>query len=113
MAPEEFSFHYVDLANKNHICLRCGAVEPFAASGLTAALLDSLDDFRKRHEDCPILGEACLTGSRDTAQYAVKVSLAEPPNTDGLVTVFEGGKEVDEQDNTRDLAIRTALNGAL
>jgi hypothetical protein len=88
-------FHFTDLQNHNHICLRCGAVEPFEASGLTAALLDSMSDFQKRHENCPIAGEACLTGSKDTMQYAVKVS------------------EKADADDTRDLAIRTALNGAL
>lgn len=108
-------FHLTDLANKNNICLRCGAVEPFAASGLSVELLDAMDDFRKRHEDCPIAGEACLTGAKDTMQYAVKVSMPTV-NVDGesfdMGGIHHSGED-ERPDDTRDLAIRTALNGAL
>ncbi len=97
-------FHLTDLANKNNICLRCGAVEPFAASGLSTALLNAMEDFQKRHTDCPIFTPQSV--ARDAEMTTVKVD-GESFDMGG---VHHSGE--DEREST-DLAIRTALNGAL
>jgi hypothetical protein len=90
----------VDLKNLNNICLGCGAVEKFAGSGLSYELLGEMDAFRAKHD-------GCLAKAAD-AQRAATVRV-DGESFDMGGTHHSGE---DERDTT-DLAIRTALNGAL
>jgi hypothetical protein len=68
----------VDLENKNFICYQCGAVTPFAASGLSQDFQDEMEKFRKDHARCtPLkLDGRLLTAFLRAAAENYKVPIA-------------------------------------